>query len=126
MGRLDLQQEEEGSSVCQASGSISLISTYSPFKMRCTSLGGSCGTPRVVAGTGIAGDAVPVARGRGGRDGGAAADGPRALASSGAGTGAGDENTGMNEGAIIPTGERGWLVIVHSGPAMCLFTRSQC
>ena len=31
--------------MCQASGSISLISMYSPFKMRCTSLGGSGGAP---------------------------------------------------------------------------------
>ena len=103
-----------GSSVCQVSGSISLISTYSPFKMRCTKLDGSCGKPGVAVTTGIAAGAVPVARCRGDRDLGAATDEPRELASDGVGTGIGaeDENTGMNEGAIVPIQGRGWHIVV--------------
>ena len=118
LGQLDLLQEEEESSICQASGSISLISMYSPFKMHCTSLGGSCGTPGVAVATGIAAGAVPVVRGRGDRDLGAATDGPRALASDGVGTGTGaeDENTGMNEGAIIPIQREGVAYYCMDGP----------
>ena len=39
-GREEWQQEEGPSSVCQESGISSLMSMYSPRRMRCTSLGG--------------------------------------------------------------------------------------
>ena len=74
--------------------------------------------PGVAVTTGIAAGTVPVARCRGDRDLGAVTDGPRALASDGVGTGTGaeDENTGMNEEAIIPIQGEGMAYYCMHGP----------
>lgn len=71
------------------------------------SLGGSCGRPGVAVPMGNAAGAVPVARGSRANIKETATDGSGTLASERLGTGPEDENAGVNEEAIIPTGEGG-------------------